>query len=194
MNLIFKKPNMKKIVLSLAAVLVSTLTFAQDWVLDKSHANVGFSIVHLKISEVDGSFGKFDAKITSSKDDFSDAVFDFTAEVASVNTGNERRDGHLRTDDFFGAEKYPTITFKSTSVTKVSGNNYKIAGNLTMRGVTKPITLDAVFRGPIEGRGGKKIVGIKASGTLNRIDFGVGKSGPTVDDEVTLRISGEFSK
>ncbi|MDT4857431.1 hypothetical protein FQZ97_918550 [compost metagenome] len=185
---------MKKIVLFLAAVLVSSVTFAQDWVLDKSHANVGFSIVHLKISEVDGSFGKFDAKITSSKDDFSDAVFDFSAEVASVSTGNERRDGHLKTDDFFSAEKFPAITFKSTSVTKVSGNNYKIAGNLTMRGVTKPITLDAVLRGPIEGRGGKKIVGIKASGTLNRIDFGVGKSGPTVDDEVTLRVSGEFSK
>ncbi len=185
---------MKKIILSLAVALVSTVTFAQDWVLDKSHANVGFSIVHLKISEVDGSFGKFDAKITSSKDDFSDAVIDFTADVASVNTGNERRDNHLRSDDFFAAGANPTITFKSTSVTKVSGNNYKIAGNLTMRGVTKPITLDAVMRGPIEGRNGKKIVGIKATGTLNRIDFGVGKSGPTVDDEVTLRISGEFSK
>jgi len=185
---------MKKIILSLAAVLVSSLTFAQDWVLDKSHANVGFSIVHLKISEVDGSFGKFDAKMTSSKEDFSDAVFDFTAEVASVNTGNERRDNHLRSDDFFAAEKHPAITFKSTSVKKVSGNNYKITGNLTMRGVTKPVTLDAIFRGPIDGRGDKKIVGIKASGTLNRIDFGVGKSGASVDDEVTLRISGEFSK
>lgn len=185
---------MKKIILSFAVALVSTATFAQDWVLDKSHSNVGFSIVHLKISEVDGSFGKFDAKITSSKEDFSDAVIDFTAEVASVNTGNERRDGHLRSDDFFAAEKHPTISFKSTSVKKVSGNNYKITGNLTMRGVTKPITLDAVLRGPIDGRGGKKIVGIKASGTLNRIDFGVGTSGAAVDDEVTLRISGEFSK
>lgn len=185
---------MKKIILSLAAVLVSSLTFAQDWALDKSHSNVGFSIVHLKISEVDGSFGKFDAKMTSSKEDFSDAVFDFTAEVASVNTGNERRDGHLRSDDFFAAEKHPSITFKSTSVKKVSGNNYKITGNLTMKGVTKPVTLDAIFRGPIDGRGGKKIVGVKASGTLNRIDFGVGTSGASVDDEVTLRISGEFSK
>ena len=185
---------MKKLVLSLAAFLVTSITFAQDWVLDKSHANVGFTVVHLKISEVDGSFGKFDAKITSSKDDFSDAVFDFSAETASVNTGNDRRDNHLRSDDFFNAEKYPNITFKSTSVTKVSGNNYKITGNLTMRDVTKPITLDAVIRGPIEGRGGRKIVGVKASGSVNRIDFGVGKSGPTVEDEVALRISGEFSK
>ncbi len=185
---------MKKIVLSLAAVLISFLTFAQDWVLDKAHANVGFSIVHLKISEVDGSFGKFDAKITSSKEDFTDAAIDFSAEVASISTGNDRRDGHLKSDDFFAAEKHPSITFKSTSVAKVSGNNYKITGNLTMRGVTKAITLDAVIRGPIEGRGGKKIVGIKATGTINRIDFGVGKSGPTADDEVTLRVSGEFSK
>ncbi|MBX2952404.1 MAG: YceI family protein [Leadbetterella sp.] len=185
---------MKKIILTLAVALISTVTFAQDWALDKSHSNVGFSIVHLKISDVDGSFGKFDAKITSSKDDFSDAVIDFSAEVASITTGNERRDGHLKSDDFFSVEKFPTLTFKSTSVKKVSGNNYKITGNLTMKGVTKPLTLDAVFRGPIEGRGGKKVVGIKATGTLNRIDFGVGTSGPSVDDEVTLRISGEFSK
>lgn len=185
---------MKKIILSFAVALFSTVTFAQDWVLDKSHSNVGFSIVHLKISEVDGSFGKFDTKMTSSKEDFSDAVFDFTAETASVNTGNERRDGHLRSNDYFDAETHPTLTFKSTSVKKVSGNNYKITGDLTMRGVTRQITLDAVFRGPIEGRGGKKIVGIKATGTVNRVDFGVGKSGAAVDDEVTLRISGEFSK
>lgn len=185
---------MKKIVLSLAAVLVSSLTFAQDWVLDKSHANVGFSIVHLKISEVDGSFGKFDASITSSKEDFSDAVFSFTADASSINTGNERRDGHLRSADYFDVANHSALTFKSTSVKKVSGNNYKITGDLTMRGVTKSITLDAVLRGPIEGRGGKKIIGIKASGTLNRIDFGVGKSGAAVDDEVTLRVAGEFSK
>ncbi len=185
---------MKKIILSVALALVSTVGFAQDWVLDKSHSNVGFSIVHLKISEVDGSFGKFDAKMTSSKDDFSDAVFDFTAEVTSVNTGNERRDGHLRSDDYFAAEKFPTLTFKSTSVKKVSGNNYKITGNITMRGVTKPLVLDAVVRGPIDGRSGKKLVGIKATGTLNRVEFGVGKSGASVDDEVMIKVAGEFSK
>jgi polyisoprenoid-binding protein YceI len=185
---------MKKFILSVAAALVSTLTFAQDWVLDKSHANVGFSIVHLKISEVDGSFGKFDAKMTSSKEDFTDAVFEFTAEASSINTGNERRDGHLRSDDYFAAEKFPTLSFKSTSVKKVSGNNYQIVGNLTMRGVTKPLTLNATIRGPIEGRQGKKIVGIKATGTVNRVEFGVGKSGAAVDDEVEIKVSGEFSK
>jgi polyisoprenoid-binding protein YceI len=185
---------MKKIILSLAVALVSTVSFAQDWVLDKSHSNVSFSIVHLKISEVDGSFGKFDAKMTSAKEDFSDAVFEFTAEVTSVNTGNERRDNHLRSDDYFAAEKFPTMTFKSTSVKKVSGNNYKITGNITMRGVTKPLTLDAVVRGPIDGRGGKKIVGVKATGTLNRVEFGVGKSGAAADDEVQIKVAGEFSK
>lgn len=183
---------MKKNILFALVGLISTAAFAQEWALDKSHAHVGFTIVHLKISDVDGKFENFDAKITSSKDDFSDAQIEFSSDVSSVNTGNSFRDKDLKSENYFHAEKFPSMTFKSTSVKKVSGNKYKIEGNLTMRGVTKPVSLDAVLRGPIDNRGSKKI-GIKATGTLNRIDFGVGKSGPTLDDEVALNISGEFT-
>lgn len=183
---------MKKYFLTLLVALISLGSFAQEWVLDKAHANVSFSIVHLKISEVDGKFETFDAKITAAKEDFTDAVFEFTGDIASINTGNKYRDNDLRSDNYFDAEKYPTMTFKSTSVTKVSGTKYKINGNLTMHGVTKPVSLDAVIRGPIEVRGSKK-VGVKADGVINRIDFGVGKSGPVLDDEVVIKVSGEFN-
>lgn len=185
---------MKKILLTILAACIANLTFAQEWVLDKSHSNVSFTVIHLKISEIYGSFGKFDARILSEKEDFSDAIFEFSADVASVNTGIERRDNHLRANDFFGVEEHPTLTFKSTSVTKDTGPIYKINGELTMKGVTKPLTLEAVIKGPIEGRNGKKIVGVTAWGEVNRIDFGVGKSGPSAEDIVTLRVSGEFSK
>lgn len=185
---------MKKTLLSILVVCIATISFAQEWALDKSHSNVSFTVIHLKISEIYGSFGKFDAKINSSKEDFTDAVFEFSADVASINTGIERRDNHLKADDYFGAEAYPTLSFKSTSVTKGTGQNYKIHGDLTMKGITKPITLDAVIKGPIEGRNDKKIIGVTVTGEVNRIDFGVGKSGPSADDIVTLRVSGEFSK
>lgn len=185
---------MKKIVLFFFVVLLATVSYAQEWALDKSHSNVSFTVVHLKISEIYGSFGTFDAAINSSKEDFSDAVFTFSADVAAINTGIERRDNHLKADDFFAAAAHPTISFKSVSVTKESEQNYKINGDLTMKGVTKPIVLDAVIKGPIEGRNGKKVIGVTVTGAVNRVDFGVGTSGPSVDDIVTLRVSGEFSK
>lgn len=183
---------MKKVFLTFAVALIALGVNAQEWVLDKAHANVSFSVIHLKISEVDGKFEKFDAKLTSAKEDFTDAVFEFSSEVESVNTGNSFRDKDLRSEGYFNAEKFPLMTFKSTSVTKVSGNKYKLNGNLTIKGVTKAISLDAVIRGPIDVRGSKKM-GIKADGVVNRIDFGVGKSGPAVDDEITIKVSGEFT-
>lgn len=183
---------MKKYLLTFLVALISLGSFAQEWVLDKAHANVSFSIVHLKISEVDGKFETFDAKVTSAKEDFTDAVFEFTGDIASINTGNKFRDNDLRSDNYFDAEKFPAMTFKSTSISHLGGTKYKLTGNMTIKGVTKPITLDAVIRGPIEVRGSKKI-GIKADGVINRIDFGVGKSGPVLDDEVVFKVSGEFN-
>lgn len=185
---------MKKTLLSFTIALISTAVFAQNWTLDKSHANVSFTVVHLMISEVDGNFKKFDASIKSDKADFSDAAIEFSADVSSINTGNDMRNEHLQGDGWFDAAKFPSLTFKSTSVKKVSENNYKISGNLTMKGLTKPFSMDALIRGPIDGRGGKKVIGIKATGTVNRADFGVGSSGGSVDNEVAIKVSGEFSK
>ncbi len=189
---------MKKLLFSAAALLVTSATFAQTWGVDKSHSKVGFAITHMMLTEVDGNFKTFDAKLTG-KPDMSDAQFEMTADVNSINTDNERRDGHLKSADWFDAAKFGTVSFKSTSFKKVSGNKYKMTGDLTMHGVTKPVTLDATVLGPVvnKNREGKEItkVGLKTSGQIKRSDFGVGGNGPMspVSDEVDLRVNGEFA-
>ncbi|MBL7841346.1 MAG: YceI family protein [Cyclobacteriaceae bacterium] len=184
---------MKKITVLLAMVFVAAGVFAQTtYKVDKSHSKVGFAISHMMISEVEGQFNGFDATIVSSKDDFSDATVEFTADVNTIDTNSERRDGHLKSPDFFDAAKYPALSFKSTSFTKTGDKSYKVVGDLTMHGVTKPVTLEATLTGTATGRGGKRVVGFKVTGTINRIDFGVGTSGPGTGDEVTLTAKTEF--
>jgi polyisoprenoid-binding protein YceI len=161
----------------------------QSWSLDKTTAQVGFSIVHLKVSTVDGSFGIYDASLTSSKKDFTDASIAFTADAASINTKSKSRDAQLRKDEYFDVTKFPKITFNSTSVKKV-GTNHKIDGNISIKGVTKPVSLNATFKLSSDG----KNVEIAAEGEINRVDFGVGTSGATLNDEVALKISGRFNK
>ena len=189
---------MKKTFLLFGLLLANTLLFSQSvWALDKGHSKVGFTVSHHQISEVDGYFKKYDAKITCTKDDFSDAVFEMSAETGSINTENETRDGHLKSEDMFDATKFPTLSFKSTSFTKIMGNRYKITGDVTIKGVTKPITLDLWLVGPEKNERAKRSeIGIKAVGKLNRNDFGVGGKLPVmmVSDEVDLRILGEFDK
>ena len=109
---------MKRITMIIMAVMVSMATFAQAWNLDKAHAKLGFTVTHLMVSDVEGWFKTFDATLTSSKDDFSDAVITLTADVKSINTENDKRDEHLKSPDFFDAAKYPTLTFKSKSLTQ----------------------------------------------------------------------------
>ncbi|MCD8740327.1 YceI family protein [Mucilaginibacter roseus] len=188
---------MKKTIILLAAVLMQTAVFAQStWKLDKAHANLKFSTTHMMLSDVDGRFKDFDATITSSKADFSDAKFDFTAQVASVDTDNEKRDGHLKSADFFDAEKYPTISFKSTKITPAGAGKFKVAGNLTMHGVTKPVTLDLWFRGAkVSPMTKKDVAGFQVSGTIKRTDFGVGSvPAAVVSEEVEFKGNGEFGK
>ena len=188
---------MKKITFLSALLLASVATFAQTtWTVDKAHSKVGFTITHMMLSDVDGNFKTFDAKFTSNKPDLSDASFDFTADVNSVSTDNERRDGHLKTPDFFDAANNPTIAFKSTKFTNVAGKKYKLEGNLTMHGVTKPVILDVTLNGPIENPQNKKMkAGIVATGTLKRTEFGVSKMpAAMVSEEVTLNVKGEFEK
>ena len=140
---------MKSIVFTVATLFALSASYAQTWTADKAHAKVGFTVTHLMLTEVDGNFKNYEAKITAAKPDLSDAVVEFSADVNSINTENDRRDTHLKSPDFFDAAKYPTITFKSTSFQKVEGKKYKLTGDLTMHGVTKPITLDAVLSGPL---------------------------------------------
>ncbi len=184
---------MKKLIFTVVAGIVSLTTFGQTWSLDKAHSNVSFTITHMMISEVDGNFKKFDAKITSSKDDLSDASFEFTADINAISTGNEMRDGHLQGASWFDGAKHAQMSFKSTSVKKTSGDNYTIVGNVTIKGVTKPLTLKGTIKGPIDNKG-KKIVGIKATGVIDRTAFGVGEAGPSLGSEVEFKVSGEFTK
>ena len=177
-----------------ALMLVSAGAMAQAWTVDKAHAKIGFSITHMMISDVEGAFRTYEATITSSKDDFSDAVFDISADIAGINTDNENRDKDLQSEGFFNAAAFPKLTFKSTSFTKVEGNKYKLVGDITMKGVTKPIEMNVVVNGPIDRRG-KKVIGIKVTGTFKRTDFGVGKpGGAMVSEDVTIIANGEFVK
>jgi len=189
---------MKNFILSLLFIAGSLQLSAQDvWELDKSHTRVGFTVAHHMISEVDGNFKVYDAKMTCTKEDFSDAVFEFSAETASINTDFEMRDGHLREEDYFDVAKYPKLTFKSTSFTRVAGDKYKVVGDITIKGVTKSIEMDLVLIGPqLNERVQQQEIGIKATGSIKRLDFGIGNNLPlfNVSDQIDLRVLGEFRK
>ena len=184
---------MKNIFLSLAMVAFALTVNAQKYSVDKSHSKVGFSVVHLTISDVEGAMKISDASLTATKDDFSDATFELTADVNSVFTDNDRRDTHLKSPDFFDAAKFSTITFKSNSFKKVADRKYKLTGDLTMHGVTKAVTLDGTLNGTTVNKAGKKIAGFKFTGTLNRTAFGVGTMpSAVVSEEIELKANGEF--
>ncbi len=184
---------MKKITVLAFALLVSAASFAQKFSVDKAHSKLTFTVTHLMMSEVDGVFKSFDASVTSSKEDFSDAVFELTADMKQVTTNQEMRDGHLQKADMFDTAQFPTMTFKSTSITAAGPKKFKLVGDLTLKGVTKPVTLDLAFTGTGAARDGKKLVGFKVSGMVNRTAFGVGAMpSAVVAEEVELRASGEF--
>jgi polyisoprenoid-binding protein YceI len=188
---------MKRITLLTGILLCSAAVFAQTkWTVDKGHAKAGFTVTHMMLSDVDGNFKKFDASITSSKEDFSDAVFEVTIDAASVNTDNEMRDNDLKGDHFFDVAKYPQITFKSTSISKIDTKKYKLNGNLTMHGVTKPETLELTLNGTgTSMMTHKPVAGFKVTGTINRTDFGVGSApAAVVSDQIELRANGEFGQ
>jgi polyisoprenoid-binding protein YceI len=161
-----KKINALLIALSIAGGAAAQTT----WAIDKAHSKIGFNVVHMAVSEVEGNFKDFDATVTSKAEDFNGAEVSFTAKTASIDTDNERRDGHLKSPDFFDAEKYPDLAFKGTLVKE--GGAYKLKGDLTMHGVTKPVAFDVKYGGQINtGRGVK--AGFKLTGQINRKDFGL---------------------
>jgi len=166
---------MRSILLLAVSILVAAGTAAAQtvWKTDKSHSNVKFTVTHLVIAEVGGRFTDFDATVTHSKDDLSDMKVEATIKTASINTDNEQRDTHLKSDDFLNAEKYPTITFKSTKVEKTGADTYRITGDLTIRDVTKPVVLDTKYRGVAKDPWGNTKAGFRATTTIDRFDWGV---------------------
>lgn len=192
---------MKRILLAAAAIIFQTVLFAQTkWNVDNAHSNVRFTVPHLVISEVEGSFKKFNGSVTASKPDFTDANVDFTIDVNSINTDNDYRDKHLKSDDFFNAEKYPNMTFKSTSFKKVSGNKYVLAGNMTIRDITKPVKFDVVYGGTAKDGYGNTKAGFKATTKINRFDYNLKwntlteAGGATVGKDITIDLKLEFAQ
>ncbi|MEQ8425950.1 MAG: YceI family protein, partial [Cyclobacteriaceae bacterium] len=178
---------------SIAAVSYGQAT----WNIDQAHSKIGFNVTHMVVSEVEGNFKQFEGKILAKSDDFSGSDVEFTAQVASVDTDNERRDGHLRSDDFFSAEKFPTITFKGNLVK--TGDKYQLKGKLTLRDVTKDVAFDVTYGGTVNtGRGMK--AGFKVNGKINRLDYGLKWSNKlesgefVVADEVEIECKLELNK
>lgn len=170
------------------------------WKIDPAHSEINFKVKHLVISTVTGQFSKFNASIETDKEDFSDAKINFEADINSIDTNNEQRDGHLKSADFFDSENHPRLTFISKSVKKISDHEMKVTGNLTLRGVTKEITLDVIYNGTVSGFGGTEVAGFEVRGKLNRFDFGLKwnalteAGGVVVSNEVKIEILAEFNK
>ena len=190
---------MKKNALILSAIVIFLVSFRPiepaTWALDNMHSNLGFSVGYLMISEIEGSFRMKEAVLTTPNEDFSDATVTMVADVKSVNTEIEDRDKHLKTADFFDAEKYPTLYFKSTSLKKEGKNKYKLTGDLALHGITKQVTVDMEYTGTIENPASKKkTAGFQVRGTIKRSDFNLGNGfpPPMISNEVLIKADGEF--
>ena len=194
---------MKNIALiTLLALTITTTSFAQEastYKLDASHSEIAFEVTHLGFSTVRGKFDQTEASINLNKEDLSQTSVSVEIQTASINTENAKRDGHLRSGDFFLAEEHPTITFISTGVSDVDGKKFKLHGNLTMRGVTNAVVLDAVYRGSVMMRG-NELISIKANGSVLRKDYGISfgavmeTGGLVVSNEVDIIINIEAVK
>lgn len=188
---------MKKFLLipALLVVLSSFTLLNTIWKNDPPHSQLGFTVTHLGINDVSGTFNDVVVTVDASKPDFSDGKFVLTAKTASIDTRVEARDNHLKSADFFDVEQYPEITFKSKAIEKAGTNKYKLSGDLTLHGVTKPVTLDMVYRGTVENPMSKQqTAGFQFTGAIKRSDFQVGGGFPeaVISDEVRIVADGEF--
>jgi polyisoprenoid-binding protein YceI len=171
-----------------------------NYKIDAAHSEITFKVKHLMITNVSGSFTKFDASMESDSADFSDAKISFEADTDSITTNNEQRDGHLKSDDFFAAEKFPKLSFQSTHLQKKGEDNYVVTGDLTIRDVTKSIELNVEFGGTMTDPYGQVKSGFEINGKINRKDFGLTwgavteAGGVVVSDEVKLHLSVQMIK
>lgn len=184
--------------MAIAAVLATLTAFTLTqglWKNDPPHSQLTFTVTHLGVNDVTGTFNDFEATIQTAKPDFSDAAFTLTVKTASIDTRIEQRDTHLKSADFFDVEKFPTLSYKSTALQKAGNNQYTLTGDLTLHGITKPVTMQLEYRGTTENPMSKKpTAGFRLTGTLKRSDFGIGTKFPDamVSDEVRIKADGEF--
>jgi polyisoprenoid-binding protein YceI len=191
---------MKKLSILIALFSITLMSAKSKWNIDASHSSIRFAVDHMVISEVEGIFSTYEGSIITTKSDFSDAKINFTVDVNSVNTDNAKRDEHLRGADFFETEKYPKMTFVSTSVQKTGENKYNLKGKLTLHGITKEITLTMTYGGTTKDPWGNTKAGLKVTGVINRTDFGlkynsVLEAGSLmIGEEVTITAKVELAK
>jgi polyisoprenoid-binding protein YceI len=170
------------------------------WQLDSAHSDVAFRVRHLLVSTATGKFKTAASTVTTEGDDFSTAKIEFTVETGSIDTGMADRDNHLRGDDFFNSEKYPTMRFVSTGLKHVDGDNYEIHGDLTIRDVTKSVVLEAEFGGIAKDPWGNTKAGFEINGKIKRKEFGLHwdvlteAGGAVVGDEVKIHANLEYAK
>jgi len=170
------------------------------WVIDSVHSEVGFKVKHLVISNASGKFMVFEGTVEAGKEDFSDAKISFSADISSIHTGQEQRDGHLKSADFFDAEKFPKLSFVSSSLTPISGSDYILKGDFTLHGVTKPIELEVDFGGIQKDLYGQTVAGFEITGKIKRSEFGLSWSAVTeagglvVGEDVKIHINAELIK
>ena len=177
--------------LMFVALLTSSVVFAADtYTIDPNHTSFSFTVKHMMISNVPGEFDKFDGQVIYSPTDLANSKANVTIDVSSINTRIDKRDAHLKSPDFFDAAQFPTITFVSTKFTPTA-----ITGNLTMKGVTKEITIPVTISGPVKTMMGGQAIGITGSVTINRQDYGVNwnkvldQGGVAVSNDVAISIS-----
>ncbi len=170
------------------------------WTLDASHSEIQFKVRHMMISNVSGEFQKFDASVETDGDDFTTAKIGFTADVDSITTKNEQRDGHLKSPDFFDAANHPQLKFEGTKLEKVDDESYKLHGNLTIRETTKPVTFDVEYGGTIVDPWSATRAGFTINGKVNRKEYGLQwqalteAGGLVVGDDVKIHANVEFVK
>lgn len=173
---------------------------ATTWNLDASHSEVQFKVRHMMITNVTGHFGTFNATVETEGDDFTTAKINFTADVDSISTKNEQRDGHLKSEDFFDAANHPQIKFEGTKLEKAGGADYKLHGNLTIRSTTKPVVLNVEYGGTVQDPWGMTRAGFTVEGKINRKEYGLHWSAVTeagglvVSDDVKLIATVQFTK
>ncbi len=170
------------------------------WNVDPSHSEIGFKVKHMMFTNVSGKFDQYEGTFLTDGDNFDKAEITFSADVSSINTGNADRDNHLRSADFFDAENYPKLTFKSSSVVRKNDNEYEISGDLSLHGVTKFVRLDAEFGGLMTDPWGNSKAAWSLNGKINRKDFGLNwnaaleTGGVLVSEEVRLNIEIQLIK
>jgi len=190
---------MKKYLVLTAIILMCSLSGnaqTKVWANDPSHSRLGFTIKHLTISEVDGDFTDCSVRVTTTMNDYSDAKVELMAKIGSINTESVSRDNHLLGADFFDEAKYPLLVFKSTSLKNINAKNGLLSGNLTMHGITMPVTLNVEYFGSVINPMSKKVTaGFKITGTVKRSDYSIGVKYPEaiLGDEVNIVANLEFS-